>query len=360
MLLQCTKTMQNKLKINDGDLEHHQGHEIDFYAWHVHMITIDRRRIFVLMNNVTRYPVLIYRPSDADMRHPKKLFLTAIKAALLEEGIDLQIVERYIEGKISYAACSGMSLVSKLNALCQDIRNHYCKCFEPNMVCQPRLSVLLSHQPQTYGKVIDMPYKRMLRQLNRVYDLNQTNLINTRTYQLRVSLDLNQTTVMRRFTIPAHFTFHQLHEVIKVLFQWPSAMKYEFQVDEQRLQDGSVIASENGDTHRCLSALIESCKDCVYQNTWRHTIVLEGIIEEGHRSGPYLIEREGIRPPLNVRTEKSYLEYLKIISNPKSKRRRQLMAGNFGDRYEKACSDERLNQLLNKWPQTCRSNHDHH
>ena len=57
------------------------------------------------------------------------------------------------------------------------------------------------------------------------------------------------------------------------MFQWPSAMKYEFQVDEQRLQDGSVIASENGDTHRCLSALIESCKDCVYQNTWRHTIV---------------------------------------------------------------------------------------
>lgn len=359
MLLQCTKTMQNKLKLEEVD-HGTKSYENDLYAWHVHMITIARRRIFVLMNNVTRYPIIIYRASDADMRHAKELFLQAIREALLEEGIDEQIVEAYTSGTVRYVSSSGMSLVSKLNALCSDLRAHYCQCFEPSSVAQPRLSVLLSHQPQLYGKRIDMPYKQMMRQLAlTMKNCASANLINTRTYQLCVRIELESVVVMRRFTIPAHFTFHQLHEVITILFQWPKTMKYVFQVDEQCIEDGSEAVKEYPDTSLSLQPILEKGSLCIYQNAWKHIIELEGVIEEGHRIEPFLLERVGIRPPLNIRTEKSYLDYLKIINNPKSKRHRKLKAGDFGDRYEKPCDEQRYNRLMRKWPQTCRCNHDH-
>lgn len=359
MLLQCTKIMQDRLsKSSDIHYVDEQGHGNDFHAWHVHMITITRRKVFVLMNNVTRYPVIIYRANDADLKHPEKLFRTAIMEALLEEGFDQNVVEKYTQEEFSFSGCSQMSHVSKLNALCQDIRNHYVGCFEPSMICQPRLSVLLSHQAQNYGRRIHMPWLKMLQQLS--IASQEDKLINTVTYHLKVSLDLQNAVVMRRFTIPAHYTFHQLHMAIQVLFQWPAAMRHTFQLDDLSITDGS-IAGQKGllDTQIRLFEYMEKAQSCTYQNAWKHKIELEGIIAKGHRPCPYLIEREGIRPPLNVRTEKSYLEYLKIINNPKSKRYRKLKAENISDRYEKNCSDDRLNMLLSKWPQSCRSNHEH-
>lgn len=360
MLLQCTKIMQDKLSKCDIHYVDAKGYENNFQAWHVHMITITRRKVFVLMNNLTRYPVVIYRASDADLKHPEKLFQTAIYEALLEEGFDQGIVEKYTSDEIRFSSCNDMRYVAKLSALCQDIRNHYVSCFEPSMVCQPRLSVLLSHQAQIYGSRIHMPWMKMRQHLSNQFECEENKLINTRTYQLKVSLDLQHAIVMRRFTIPAHYTFHQLNMVIKVLFQWPAVMNYMFQLDDISISDGSIAGQEGLlDTQSRLSEYMEIVESCSYQNVWKHKIELEGIIEAGHRFCPYLIDREGIRPPLNVRTEKSYLEYLKIIHNPKSKRYRKLKAENAGERYEKNCSDERLNMLLSKWPQSCRSNHDH-
>lgn len=359
MLLQCTKIMQNKLSKSDIHYVNAKGYENDFHAWHVHMITIARRKVIVLMNNGTRYPVIIYRANDADLRHPEKLFRRAIVEALLEEGFDQAVVEEYTQEEFVFSSCSQMSNVSKLNALCQDIRTHYVRCFEPSMVCQPRLSVLLSHQAQTYGRRIHMPWLKMLQQLRLNNDSKKDKLINTVTYQLKVSLDFQNAVVMRRFTIPAHYTFHQLHIAIKVLFQWPTAMNHVFLLDDLSIADGSIAGQEGlKDTQCRLSEYMVNTKSCSYQNAWKHKIELEGIIEAGHRPYPYLIEREGVRPPLNVRTEKSYLEYLKIINNPKSKRYRKLKAENTGERYEKNCSDDRLNILLSKWPQSCRSNHE--
>lgn len=360
MLLQCTKIMQNKLNKSNIHYVDAHGYEHDFHTWHVHMITITRRKVIVLMNNSTRYPVIIYRPTDADLKHPEKLFRNAIAEALLEEGFNREVVEKYTQEVFEFSSSHNMSHVSKLNALCQEIRNHYVGCFEPTSICQPRLSVLLSHQAQNYGRRIHMPWLKMLQQLSLNNDSLADKLINTVTYQLKVSLDFQHATVMRSFTIPAHYTFHQLHMVIKVLFQWPAAMQHTFLLDDISINDGS-IAGQVGllDTQIRLFEYMEKVKSCCYQNVWKHRIELEGIIEAGHRPCPYLIEREGIRPPLNVRTEKSYLEYLKIINNPKSKRYRKLKAENAGERYEKNCSDDRLNMLLSKWPQACRSNHDH-
>ena len=65
MYLQCTKKMLDKMDIQRiemlpaGDCD--DGAD-GFYSWHINYITINRRKAIVCMNNLTRYPIVLYRP----------------------------------------------------------------------------------------------------------------------------------------------------------------------------------------------------------------------------------------------------------------------------------------------------------
>lgn len=66
MLIQCTKAMLDKIGIKGCELASPEGNEEfpnSFMAWHANFVSIDRRKAIILMNNETRYSVVIYRPS---------------------------------------------------------------------------------------------------------------------------------------------------------------------------------------------------------------------------------------------------------------------------------------------------------
>ncbi len=57
MLIQCTKALLNKMKINPSELKSPEGYEQlphALMAWHANLVNIDRRKAGVLMNNATR------------------------------------------------------------------------------------------------------------------------------------------------------------------------------------------------------------------------------------------------------------------------------------------------------------------
>lgn len=69
MLIQCTKALLDKMKIGPGELRSPEGYDQlprSLLAWHANIVNIDRRKAIVLMNNATRYPVVIYRPKPKD------------------------------------------------------------------------------------------------------------------------------------------------------------------------------------------------------------------------------------------------------------------------------------------------------
>lgn len=74
MLIQCTKALLDKVKISPSELKSPEGYEElprALTAWQANLVNIDRRKAIVLMNNATRYPVVIYRPRPKDFARMK-------------------------------------------------------------------------------------------------------------------------------------------------------------------------------------------------------------------------------------------------------------------------------------------------
>lgn len=116
MYLQCTKKMLDKM---DKKLELISADGCDdgaagFYSWHVNYITINRRKAIVCMNNLTRYPVVLYRPKAKDIVQLEEMIRSGIRTALLEEGVPEEIVEEYLQncGAAEYSKTAGRRMVA--------------------------------------------------------------------------------------------------------------------------------------------------------------------------------------------------------------------------------------------------------
>lgn len=96
MLIQCTKSLLDQLGIKNSDLYTPEGHEQfpnSLMAWHANFVTIDRKNAIVLMNNETRYSIVIYRPSKKDLSKINELISEAIITALRMEGVRKEVIE---------------------------------------------------------------------------------------------------------------------------------------------------------------------------------------------------------------------------------------------------------------------------
>jgi hypothetical protein len=96
MLIQCTKSLLDQLGLKNSELYPPEGHEQfpnSFMAWHANVVTIDRKKAIVLMNNETRYSIVIYRPSKKDLSKINELISEAIITALRMEGVRKEVIE---------------------------------------------------------------------------------------------------------------------------------------------------------------------------------------------------------------------------------------------------------------------------
>ncbi|EKN62904.1 hypothetical protein P9E76_19565 [Schinkia azotoformans] len=114
MLIQCTKALLDRIGIKGSELASPEDHEQlpdSLVAWHANF-GINRRKAIILMNNETRYPIVIYRPSIKDFSKIKELIREAIMEALRMEGVRKEVIEAYLAkaGEIS---------------LCERLGKHY-------------------------------------------------------------------------------------------------------------------------------------------------------------------------------------------------------------------------------------------
>lgn len=69
MLVQCTKNLLDKIGVKGSELvspEDHEQFPNSFMSWHVNFVSINGRKAIILMNNETRYPIVIYRPTKKE------------------------------------------------------------------------------------------------------------------------------------------------------------------------------------------------------------------------------------------------------------------------------------------------------
>ena len=102
MLIECTKKLSEAMKIKL--LPYDETKAAPFYEWHANLFYLFRRKGVLLMNNKTRYCIVLY---GLKMEHFTKfdtIVLDAIKWTFLTEGIAREAVDAYIEdcGEVQY------------------------------------------------------------------------------------------------------------------------------------------------------------------------------------------------------------------------------------------------------------------
>lgn len=114
MIIECTKkladAMKGKLSIYEPSVEG------SFYEWHANIYMFDRRKVILLMNNKTRYCIILY---GAKMEHFKKfdlVILDAIKETFLAEGFSESEVDTYICkcGKVYFTKTHDRSVLGQM------------------------------------------------------------------------------------------------------------------------------------------------------------------------------------------------------------------------------------------------------
>lgn len=164
MHIQCTKKMLDFLKPTIVE----KNTDDDLFAWHANYITILRKKFIVLMNDMTRFCIVLYGLKKSDFKDPRILLQKAIIVAMHFEGYDQDLILKYVHGmgEITYGTTKDRKLVAQLNRAMQDA-DWYAHDSLYDQVFQPEISQILNDGfvGTDHWNIVHQPNKKMLEYL---------------------------------------------------------------------------------------------------------------------------------------------------------------------------------------------------
>ncbi|MGF7046825.1 hypothetical protein J2T13_001327 [Paenibacillus sp. DS2015] len=87
-----------------------------FYEWHANLFMFDRRKGVILMNNQTRYCIVLYGLKAEHFKKFEDIVLNAIKETFIAEGFLENKVDRYLAhcGEVIYTKTHDRSIISQI------------------------------------------------------------------------------------------------------------------------------------------------------------------------------------------------------------------------------------------------------
>jgi len=115
MFLECTKKLADTLKIRLFDITPLRREP--FYEWHANVFVFNRRKGLIMMNNQTRYCVVLYGLKQEHFKDIRQITLSAIAQIFLAEGFSKKAVVHYINhcGDVVFAKTHDRSVLSQMN-----------------------------------------------------------------------------------------------------------------------------------------------------------------------------------------------------------------------------------------------------
>ncbi|HWI54423.1 MAG TPA: hypothetical protein VNT57_01915 [Desulfobacteria bacterium] len=115
MLMELTKKLADTMNIKLPDITPLKREP--FYEWHANLFLFDRRKGVILMNNRTRYCIVLFGLKAEHFRKFSSIVLTAIEETFLAEGFPEELVRRYMEkcGNVVYTKTHDRSILSQIN-----------------------------------------------------------------------------------------------------------------------------------------------------------------------------------------------------------------------------------------------------
>lgn len=372
MLIQCTKVLLDRIGIKASELDSPEGHEQfpnSFMAWHANFVSIDRRKAIILMNNETRYSVVIYRPSSKDFSKIKELIYEGITEALRMEGVRKEVIKAYMvkAGGISFSKTSSKSMVAKMNNAVREIE------FMPEYLdeetrIQRYISIVTGRFIQSSGaNNAFYPFKKVLECLSIVNGLDENSaveeVLDIDLYQLKIQINIEGHDIWRRVSVPSTYSFRHLHHIIQTVFDWQNYHLHEFTVERAEKKPLKMVMDDNPETMEYLNVddfeirqerfvaledIFPQYGEVIYEydfgDSWKHTITLEKIEKSKSFQATYL-EGNGERPPEDVGGAWGFEDYMRIMANENHPSHNEMKAW-AENQKERKLTPEKINQRL--------------
>jgi hypothetical protein len=324
MVIQCTRKLLDELKINPAEAS-----EEPLFCWHANLLNINRRKTIVLMNDSSRYIIVIHGFKANDKKIIGYIIKHAIEETLLAEGIKEEAAQRYIQyaPEVVFSKTKDRSKVGKLNQACETVC-FYSEYLKTDSLIQIDASIRISTYPAFHKGNLTYPNEEMYKDLEKL--LGQP-IFQQKAAILKVTLNLKNNRVWRRLIMPYDITFEKLHLIIQTAFNWQNWHLHDFNVYDKKGPAVNIVQSEDDfefpselprvlETDLKIGEYIPKHKRLLYRydfgDNWEHRIEVEDLEFGYNKSYSVCLDGEGNTPPEDVGAEHGYKEFLNIISNP--------------------------------------------
>lgn len=344
MLIQCTKKLLDQLNVKPQPVPD----ELPLFSWHANLIIVNHRKTVVLMNDETRYILVLYGLKAKDFKKLDTLILDTLRQTLAAEYVKPEIIRQFISWSpgITYTKTKDRSLVARLNKACELIC-FYSDVLDPDTISQIAVGIRASGQLVGDGKNDYIyPYEELFNCLESYFG---GPVFLCRAVQLKIRLILQNHEVWRRIIVPIDITFQCLHKILQIVFQWQDYHLHEFTVYNGDNPLVKLFCSPEGDhdegevplipeTAKRLTDYIPQYSRILYAydfgDNWQHEIIAEKMMDAYFRNYPECLEGLGNTPPEDVGGEDGYDEFLQAISDPHHPEHEDMLNWGRMQRYE--------------------------
>ncbi len=95
MLLECTKKLADTMKVDLVEYDELESNPL--FDWTVTLIDREEKRGVLLMNNKTRYPIILFGLKNSDFKDFDELVLNTIKQSFIDNEFPSEVVDKYMK-----------------------------------------------------------------------------------------------------------------------------------------------------------------------------------------------------------------------------------------------------------------------
>lgn len=329
MQICCTKKLLDEIKVVPEQLQE----DNDLFCWSAHILTINRRKAVVVVNDSSRFGFVLYGLKAKDFSQLGDLIQNGIRRCLTDVGIKADVVDKYIgeSADMFFTKTRGPRYVGRLNKACERVEI-FDDRLELSALYQHAITKIMNNDLFKPSKELDYqkPNELLMQDFENRYG---AGIIQCEAADLLIKLDLGAYTASRRILVPISITFEELHEIIQAAYDWEGHHLHGFNIYDKK---GKCILNIIGEDEEVFDfrqvrpvALdkdvrideyvrkgykIVYCYD--YGDNWTHQISIRGIIPDYDKNYPTCVMGEGNRPPEDVGGIPGYEYFLEIMSDP--------------------------------------------
>ena len=339
MELSCTKKLADELGVKLADMES----RTPFYDWHAHIITKNRRKMLVLLNNHTHYIVTVYGVRAADLKKLPQLVLDSIRHAFREMGFTDDAIEQYIAclGDVQFVK-TDRSLISSMNQMTQLI-DSYSKPLEDGLY-HTALDSWLNKVPVTAGKDYLFPNEAFKKAMDGLRS-GEELMVAKPALIFNVFIPLGDSGAERVVAVSPDISFLQFHRILQKCFAWQDYHIHEYCIFDDNGNPVARVVSALDDPEftelesQFIDCRLEKIKLAAYfpnyskmlytydfGDDWLHHIELQEYVPDYAGRLPALLSGEGDAPPEDVGGEGGYLNFIEVIGDDKNPEHEEMLS----------------------------------